>query len=492
MASHKTSDTGLLSAGRHMQNQAVRSHRYRWLALAVASMLVFVVALSGFIFMRLQNNVHTASLNLGEASSQLENGALDILLIGSDTRAGSNSNYGDASDQASGARSDVMMLIQISADRQNITSLSFPRDLMVDIPKCTDPETGTVYPATETTQINESLTRGGPGCTVATISQITGVNIDHFMLVDFNAVKELSKVVGGVEVCVNEPIDDSYSGLKLPAGTSSVEGEQALAFLRSRHGFGDGSDTGRIKAQQGFLAALLRKVQAEGTLTNPGGVVNIAEAITQNVTVDEGLTSIKTLAGLGSIFGQVDLSKVVFATVPTEPYDLDANKLQISADADTVFKRLQDDKSLVEEQPAEPAASSSSAPASSPTEEQIQYDTSAHVTVLNGSGKVNRDQDISKIVKDLGYISVSSTQADSQYSASALYFQTGYDNEAQQIADKLGIKEVAESAAVTGIQVVVGTDFTDGEKVGNNSTEIAGGASGQTADQQTCQQAFAY
>lgn len=491
MSSHKTSGTYLLSAGRHMQHQVMRSQRYRWLALAVASMLVFVMALSGFIFMRLQNNVHTASLNLGEASSQLENGALDILLIGSDTRAGANSDYGDAADKASGARSDVMMLIQISADRQNITSLSFPRDLIVDIPKCTDPESGTVYPATEATQINESLSRGGPGCTVATISEITGVNIDHFMLVDFNAVKELSKVVGGVEVCVNEPIDDSYSGLKLPAGNSSVEGEQALAFLRSRHGFGDGSDTGRIKAQQGFLAALLRKVQAEGTLSNPGGVVNIAEAITQNVTVDEGLTSIKTLAGMGSIFGQVDLSKVVFATVPTEPYELDANKLQISADAETIFQRLQDDRSLVEESPA-PSPASSIEPSTAPSAEEIRYDTAAPVTVLNGSGKDNRDQDISKIVKELGYVAVSPTPADSQYAASAIYFQPGYTNEAQQIADKLRIKEVAESASITGIQIVVGSDFTEGDKVGANATEIAGGASGQTADQQTCQQAFAY
>lgn len=489
MASQKEQMTEHIAAGRHMQQEVLHSTRYRWLALGMVSVLVFLLGVGGFVFLRLQNNVHTASLNLGEATSQLENGALDILIIGSDTRSGANAHYGDEADRESVARSDVMMLVQVSEDRQNITSLSFPRDLIVDIPQCTDAETGTVYPASEDTQLNESLSRGGPGCTVATISKLAGVNIDHFMLVDFNAVKALSQVVGGVQVCVTQPIDDSYSGLKLPAGTSSVEGEQALAFLRSRHGFGDGSDTGRIQAQQGFLAALLRKVQSEGTLSNPGMLLNIAEAITQNVTVDKGLTNLKTLVGMGNIFGQVNLSKVVFATVPTEPYIYNENKLQLSADAEKVFKKLQDDESLIDPAPEE---SASPTPSASATAEEITYHTSIDVSVINGSGKSGREKDIASVVSDLGYTSVLAQKSSVKYAATAIYYPYGYEAEAQQIADKLGLSTITASGTATSIEVVIGSDFTEGEALGQAAHKIAGGAQGQTADQVTCQQAFAY
>ena len=166
--------------------------------------------------------MHTEPLNISDFTGAVENGALDILIIGSDTRKGNNGAYGNDDDRNSEARSDVMMLLQISADRKNVNVLSFPRDLVVSIPKCTDPKTNKAYEAD--IQINESLARGGPGCTAATISKLTGVHIDHFMLVDFNAVKELSRVVGGVEVCVDNPVNDEYSGLNLPAGNSKVEG----------------------------------------------------------------------------------------------------------------------------------------------------------------------------------------------------------------------------------------------------------------------------
>jgi len=283
-----------------MRTSVMTSKRNRWIALLTACMLVIVVGFGGVFALRMRNNLHTQELNISNYKDGLENGALDILVIGSDTRKGNNGAYGDENDRNSAARADVMMLLQISKDRKNVSVLSFPRDLMVSVPQCTDPDNGTVYPAEDNVQINESLSRGGAGCTVATISKLTGVNIDHFMLVDFNAVKELSKVVGGVQVCVDAPVDDEYSGLKLPAGTSTVEGEQALAFLRSRHGFSDGSDIGRIQAQQGFLASLLRKVKNEGTLSNPGRLASISEAITQNVTVDKGLGNIGALIGVGA------------------------------------------------------------------------------------------------------------------------------------------------------------------------------------------------
>lgn len=472
--------------GRHMSNQPLKSQRVKWIALSCVALLAMVVAFSGFALVRLRSNVQTAEMNIGELSSNLASGPLDILVIGSDTRAGNNGAYGTAEDAASGARSDVMMLVQVSEDRSNVNVISFPRDLMVDIPKCTDAETGEVYPATEETQINESLERGGPGCTVATISNLTGVAIDHFMLVDFNAVKALSSVVGGVEVCVTEPIDDTYSGLKLPAGTSSVEGEQALAFLRSRHGFGDGSDTARIQAQQSFLASLLRKVQAEGTLTNPAMLLNIAEAITQNVTVDKELTNLGNLVSIGSIFANIDLSKVVFATVPNEPYIYDENKLQLSADAEDFFTKLQKDESLVEPAPAATAsASESSAPA-------VELAYSLGVSVTDATGVEDRAQELAPKIEQAGFTSVTVDTTDAVYTESAIYYPYGYDAEAQAIADLFGITSLTPSDQYVGIAVILGSDLAENDAIAAPTSEIAAGATGQTADQVTCQQSFSY
>ena len=465
-----------------MRSSIMKSARNKWIALFSACMLLVVLGFGGAIALRLRANLHTNELNIGDYQGALENGALDILVIGSDTRAGTDGSYGE--DDGKAARADVMMLLHISKDRKNVNVLSFPRDLMVSIPKCTDPD-GKVYPAEDGVQINESLGRGGPGCTVATISKLTGVQIDHFMLVDFNAVKELSKVVGGVEVCVDKPIDDEYTNLKLPAGRSTVEDEQALAFLRSRHGFGDGSDIGRIQAQQGFMAALLRKVKAEGTLSNPSRMVNIAEAITQNVTVDKGLGNINELVGIGGTLGGVDLSQVVFATVPTEPWSQDNNRLQVTSEADSVFKRLQDDQSLKVEKAA-PAAQEQ------PKEQSAPADHSTNVTVVNATNLEGRGAAISQVVSGLGYTNVAPTSAAEAAQFSAVTYAAGHEAEAREIAAKLNIGRVSESAEATGVTVTVGTDFPKGETMEKQEAQIAGNANGQTANQETCQHAFAF
>ncbi len=154
----------------------------------------------------------------------------------------------------------------------------------MDIPKCKDQKTKKEYPAQTGVMINAAMSEAGIGCAVDTVNKLTGLEIDHFMMADFNAVKELSNAVGGVDVCVSDAIFDPDSGLRLPKGTSSVQGEQALSFVRTRHAFGDGGDLGRIKAQQGFLSSLTRKIKADGTLTNPAQMLGIADAITKNLT----------------------------------------------------------------------------------------------------------------------------------------------------------------------------------------------------------------
>ena len=282
---------------------------------------------------------------------------------------------------------------------------------------------------------------------------------------------------------MDAPIDDEYSGLKLPAGTSSVEGEQALAFLRSRHGFSDGSDIGRIQAQQGFLSSLLRKVKSEGTLSNPGRLINIAEAITQNVTVDKNLGNISTLVGVGATLGGVDLSNVVFATVPTEPWSQDANRLQVSADATNVFQRLRDDKSLKEEKAPE-APATSAAP--------VQLDRTVPVSVYNATGLDGRSATIASVIEGLGYSNVTPGTSANPTNFTTVFYSTGYEAEAKEIAAKLNVTRVVATEEVQGVSVTIGTDFPSGEAMEKQEAAIAGNATGQTADQNKCQTAFAY
>ncbi|HSN35274.1 MAG TPA: LCP family protein, partial [Arthrobacter sp.] len=298
------------SAARHTDDPAVGPARHlgrirrmpTWLKIgsaAVSILLIGVLVFGAYWVLRLQGNISKAALGAGSDKTE---GALDdsrdrmqILILGSDTRDGKNSNYGTSDDATGFGHSDVMMLMDISADNKRVSVISFPRDLLVDKPKCTDQESKQEFPAQENVMINEAMSEAGIGCAVDTVNKLTGLEIDHFMMADFNAVKELSNTVGGVEVCISDAVYDPDSKLRLPKGTSTVQGEQALAYLRTRHAFADGGDLGRIRAQQGFLSSLTRKMKDDGTMSNPARMLEIADVVTRNLTIDEGLASIPTL-----------------------------------------------------------------------------------------------------------------------------------------------------------------------------------------------------
>ncbi len=263
-------------------------------------------------------------------------GAVNILIMGSDSRDGQTSaDYGEAG----GARSDVMMLLHVSADREDATLISIPRDTMLPIPECTTPE-GNIVPAQEAAQINAAL-ENGPFCSLDTIRAFTGLAIDHFIVVGFDGVIGITEAIGGVDVCVENDVADDYSGLYMTAGTHSLQGEAALAFLRTRHGFADGSDLGRIQAQQAFLASLARKVTSAGTLTNPGALYGLADSASKAMTVDEALAQPSSLVALAQTLANVDLSRIVMLQLPVVPYWADSNRVEpLTEETDAIFATL--------------------------------------------------------------------------------------------------------------------------------------------------------
>ncbi|WP_068211107.1 LCP family protein, partial [Rathayibacter tanaceti] len=254
-------------------------------------------------------------------------GGVNILLAGSDSADGSAAGaYGDRSENLN----DVTMLMHISADHSTVEVVSFPRDLYVPIPSCTDPATGAVSPAVDSAKINTSLEAGGLACTVQTVEQLTGLDIPYAALIQFEGVIEMSNAVGGVDVCVASPIEDEYTGLNLDAGTHTLVGAEALAFLRTRHGVGDGSDLTRISSQQVYLSSLVRKVKSASTLSNPVNLYGLARAAVSNMQLSTSLENVNTLVSIGLAVKDVDLANVVFVQYPTV---IDGNGVYPSAEA---------------------------------------------------------------------------------------------------------------------------------------------------------------
>jgi len=236
-------------------------------------------------------------------------GGFNILLVGDDTRAGQGGIGAGPGD--GGALNDVTILLHVSADHQFATAVSFPRDMIIPHAQCSKGGTSAGLP------VNTALSYGGLPCVVTQIQSFTGVPIQFAGLITFDGVIDLSDAVGGVEVCTTGPLIDKYSGIDLPtAGEHLLSGATALAFLRSRHGVGDGSDLGRISSQQVYLSALVRKMETAGTLSNPLTVYNIANAATANMQLSTSLQSIPTMISIASTLKNIKPSNVVFVQYP--------------------------------------------------------------------------------------------------------------------------------------------------------------------------------
>ncbi|KPC83419.1 LCP family protein [Streptomyces sp. NRRL S-4] len=325
-----------------------RSHWLRWTALG-ASFLVLVAAGAGWwLYKKLDGNITTdtgaaAELKAYEKDRPLPiaRDARNILLIGSDTRSGENSAYGR--DDGGSQRSDTTILLHLAADRRSATAVSIPRDLMTEIPSCHKDDGKATKK--QFAQFNWAFELGGTACTIRTVERMTGIRIDHHMVVDFNGFKDMVDAVDGVEVCLKEPVDDDDAHLKLPAGRQKLDGEEALGYVRARKSIGDGSDTERMDRQQKFLGALVNKMQSNGVLLNPTRLYPVLDAATKSLTTDPGLDSLRDLYDLVRGMRNVPTEKVQFLTVPRKGYHLDPNRDElVQPDAEQLFTQLRKDE----------------------------------------------------------------------------------------------------------------------------------------------------
>ena len=274
-------------------------------------------------------------------------GPINMLLVGSDSRQGAgNSAFGDTG----GVLADVIILMHVSADRKNAVALSFPRDTLVPWPACPSTSGGPGYYAQSLGQINATIGNGGPGCTLLTVEQLTGLDIPYLAMVDFNGVIELSNAVGGVEVCVAQDIEDEYTNTYLKKGMHTLQGVQALQFLRTRHGVGDGSDLGRISNQQVYLTSLVRKLKSKDILSNPVALYSLAQAAARNMTLSKTLSNPTQLMGVANALKDIPMKNITFLQLPSVSGLPAPNQGRVMPDyekAQVLFDLMKNDQPLV-------------------------------------------------------------------------------------------------------------------------------------------------
>jgi len=270
-------------------------------------------------------------------------GGVNLLVVGSDSRQGQGDAFGDP-DEETAVLNDVTMLLHISEDHTNASVVSFPRDMLIDVPECTDPEDPTGDPLSEQSgvKVNTVLSHGGLGCVVKTVETELGITIPFAGIVQFMGVAGLSEAVGGVDVCVAEPIEDEYTGTFLDAGMHTLSGVAALQFLRTRHGVGDGSDLARISNQQVFLSSLARTLQSNGTLGDPVKLYSIAKAALANMQLSDSLMDPTRMISIAKALKDTDLDKIAFIQYPTG-YVNGGGAVAPTASAEVVKTALQND-----------------------------------------------------------------------------------------------------------------------------------------------------
>jgi LCP family protein required for cell wall assembly len=400
---------------RGAQRRGRRTPRRRkvlgYTALGLAGVLVAVV-LTGFILVhRLLGEIATVSLDglahrpPAAAPDALGRTPQNILVLGSQTRDGQTlaTHVGNASKDGTDL-SDTAMLVHLSADRTWAEVVSIPRDLFVPIPACPDRLDPTViHPAQAEDQFYDAMGEGGPACAVATVEQMTDIRVDHFVELTFDAFIQLTDAIGGVQVCIPPPgiNDPDYSGLVLSAGVHTVIGNEALAFVRDRHGLTDGTDTQRIRMQQMFMTSLFDKLTSNGTSEDPLTLYKIASAVSGDITVDTGLDNLSTMISIAEGVGTVEKRYMQYVTAPYSldtpgeyDYDPDGEHSSPGPGFDQLWAALRADQPL----PGSPAAAAFGTRAPASPAESAGPAGSAGAAVPEPGTRANPDDPVTPTV----------------------------------------------------------------------------------------------
>ncbi|MGW1978944.1 LCP family protein [Streptomyces sp. NPDC001889] len=451
------------------------------------------------VYERLNGNIN--SVDIGDAASGggLSGGPLNILVIGTDKRTGAgNQGYGD---KGSAGHADTTFLFHVSADRTNTTAISIPRDLVVDIPACPtkQPDGSTrVIPGQPRTRFNQSFGQQGrdPGCTMRTVKEFTGLPMNHFMMVDFNAVKTLTTAIGGVDICLAKPMKDPESRLDLAAGPHSVEGEQALAFVRNRHGLKNDSDLDRIDVQKQFVASMIRKMKSD-ILGDPKEMFDLANSMTRALTVDSRIGTVPRLTALAQELGRIDVKNITFLTVPVidNPSEgpVKATVVLDPVRAPQVFDMLANDVSFTEVEKKEKDARDRR----KALLEGARADASEiRVDVYNGSDTTGAAQSTLLWLQNTKGVPLSANRSNApeKLARTTLAYAPDQADQARALADMMGLSAAAlrpgnrDAQGTDPMTLTLGADFRGAGVPVSGSGKAPDGVKKTEADKKVCAQ----
>ncbi|MFF9178059.1 LCP family protein [Streptomyces sp. NPDC014793] len=488
---------------RPVKKKSTAKKALAWTAGGTALVLV-AVGTAGYLYLKhLEGNVTTTETSAAKDGFSKDD-AFNILIIGTDKRTGKgNGGYGD---KGSVGHADTNILLHVAKDRTNATALSIPRDLIVDVPDCeTIQSDGSkkIVAGTSDVRFNTSLGQDGrdPGCTMNTVKAVTGIVPDHFMMVDFNAVKTLTTAVGGVDVCLKHAVKDADSHLDLPAGPSKVAGEQALAFVRTRHSWGNQGDLDRIKVQQQFMGSLMRKMSSGDTLTSPTKLLKLAEAATKALTVDQGINSVSTLKDVALELKKVPPKNISFVTVPVldNPADGVVHKTVIvnQSKGPAVFDAIKNDVSFTDVKKKQKAAKAKAKDEAAARLKGTKSDPSeVRVRILNGGAAQGSAQaELNWLQNNAGVLkSENGGNAPAALSRTTLEYAPDQAAQARRLAAVMGLsgsalkpgKSVTNSQGLPAMTLTLGKDFK-GAGVSLTAPTKAPEVDGQsTADKVEC------
>ncbi len=410
--------------------------------------LVLGVA-AGAAVWKLQGNIDDRPLGESLVADDTPKGALNILFIGSDSRNLKTKEYGSDKSQ----RSDALMLVHFARDNARIDAVQIPRDTLLELPACKDTGSGSF--AGGTGMINSALT-AGPACSVRAVETLSDVHIDHFVQLDFEGFASMVNALGGVEVCLDQPMVDKDAKLNLPAGKQKIDGKNALALARTRKAVGDGSDIGRLGHQQVVMSSIIEQARSTSVLTRPDRLFKFVNALTKAMTVDEGISSIPELTGLAKRARAVNDKNITFVTMPNGAAPTDVNRVVKTEDADTIFNAVAKDQEMPVEGEADAEAPADETDGTTETVDK----RGAAVKVLNAARTSGLATSAQASMTKLGYAVTGLEDAQNPADKTRI-FVDGTD-EARATAESLnadfGFNAEIIEQKISGVWLILGAD----------------------------------
>ncbi|WP_245928809.1 LCP family protein [Murinocardiopsis flavida] len=412
----------------------------------------------------------------GDRPSKVE-GAVNIMLIGSDVRSGDNGNYG----KSEGERPDSLVIAHISPNQDGATLINLPRDSVVDLPAC-EPADDKPGMQAQRGMINSAMSLGGVPCQWKAVEQLTGIHIDHFVSIDFTGFKDIVDSIDGVDMCIPEPIDDDKAHLKLGAGRQTLSGEEALGYVRSRYGQGDGSDISRIDRQQEFMGAMLKKVMSGDTMQSPTNLYGFLKSTADTITTDDELTLTK-MTDLSIAMREVDMGQIKFVTVPNGPDPADPNRIAwTEPDAGQLFKAVAEDTKIdAGEKKGGEGKKGGGGGGGGKSEKPTVPAEQVTVEVVNGTEVSGLANEVSEKLGGEGFSVAGTGNPNGEVpSTTTVYYGPGQKEHAKTVAASAKDAKVEENPALgTTVQLVIAGDW-DGMD-GGQGGGVPDSAKGKTA-----------